>query len=212
MTSVKNSVHVFVCVSVRVFVWAAGPAPASFLLVGKGNSRLQPCWLPTDLTLTPEVNTLVLVCVCVLRIYHSICDWLVVTVTYVMGPLCRSHPVWLSVRVCVCVYKHVWVNLIYFQYITFFFLPFLCISGFVWVCECTCVLSCQQGFQTPVAPHWGILTLSLLDFLHPNIAPPDSPICHSSAPFCAASSSMCVCTSVYFVFVFLWLPSCVFLS
>lgn len=200
------------CVSVRVFVWAAGPAPASFLLVGKGNSRLQPCWLPTDLTLTPEVNTLVLVCVCVCRIYHSICDWLVVTVTYVMGPFCRFHPVWLSVRVCVCVSTNMRELTWFIFSILNFFPPFfvyfrVCVS----VCECACVLSCQQGFQTPVAPHWGILTLSLLDFLHPNTTPPDLPICHSSVPFCAASSSMCVCTSVYFVFVFLWLTSCVFL-
>jgi len=49
----------------------------------------------------------------------------------------------------------------------------------VCVCVCeggsVCVLSCQQGCQTPVVPHWGTLTLSLLDFLHPNIPPPDIP-------------------------------------
>ena len=79
------------------------------------------------------------VCVCVLRIYHNICDWLVVTGTYVMGPLCRFHPVWLNVCVCVCVcvcvYKHAWVNLIYFQ-VYYIFCVFQGVCVCVWVCMC----------------------------------------------------------------------------
>lgn len=63
-----------------VSMWGAGLGSVSFHLVAKGNSRLLHCWLPTDLTLTPEVNPL-LVCLCVcVKIYHNICvtvtsDW-----------------------------------------------------------------------------------------------------------------------------------------
>lgn len=53
---------------------------------------------------------------------------------------------------------------------------------------CVCVLSCQQGFQTPIAPHWGILTLSLLDSLHPNIPPSDCPYVTPLLHFCSRSS------------------------
>lgn len=43
-----------VCSFMCVFFRAA----VSIVLVAKGNSRLELCWLPTRLTLTPKVNTL----------------------------------------------------------------------------------------------------------------------------------------------------------
>lgn len=78
---VNNSqifVCVFVCVSARICVQTAGQAPVSSLLVAKGNSRRQPCWLPTDLTLTPEVNTqCVCACACAFAgfITAYVTDW-----------------------------------------------------------------------------------------------------------------------------------------
>lgn len=72
--------------SLWMYVWleTAGPAPVTFHLAAKGNRGLQPFWLPTDLTLTHEVNA---VCVC------SECSYMWVP--------CWFYPMLL------CVYKHV---------------------------------------------------------------------------------------------------------
>jgi len=90
------SVCVCVCVYVCALVRKAVPATVTFLFVAKGNSRLQPCWLPTDLTLTPEVNTLVTVRVHMCEdLSQHMCQrdhWLVVTVAYVMGPIADFTP------------------------------------------------------------------------------------------------------------------------
>lgn len=151
-----------------VFFRTAGLALVRFLLIANGSSRLQLCWLPTDLTLTPKVNTLFM-CVRVFRIYYSICDWLVVTVTYVVGPFSSFT---LCVALCNCVRKLVLE------------LTWMCLFGLL------CVFSCQQGNLTPIAPHWEILTLSLLDSLHPNMPPSDSPYVTPVLPFCSISSSL----------------------
>lgn len=106
--------------------------------------------------LDPQGQHSVHECVCIYGIYPSICDWLVVTVTYVVGPLLQCHPV----RVFLSAYRQTcaWVNIWLFG------------SGL-----CICVLTHQLGFYTPVSPHWEILTLLLLGSLHPNKPPSDCP-------------------------------------
>lgn len=109
-----------VCVSVCVFLRTAGPAPSLFLLVAKGNSRLQPCWLPTDLTLTPEVNT------------HSacVCVFLGFITAYGADWWSRWHMWWAPLPIspcatacefvpCECVCEHVCESMWIFLYIHF---------------------------------------------------------------------------------------------